>query len=182
MIRSGRISLRHVTEGDLPLVSRGMADPEVRGEFSPTRMMSPHDVRKRFTDNGCSSDDYEMLLICDASGEVLGNVIHFSAKRYSTSREIGYMIYEKRHRSQGYVTEAVGALIDYLFEGFQINRVECCIASQNLASIRTAEKCGFVREGTLRGLVFVKGEFFDLDTFSILRSDWRLRRDQCAFA
>jgi RimJ/RimL family protein N-acetyltransferase len=159
-----------------------MADLEIRGEYSPTRMMSPHDVRKRFTDSGYSSDDFEMLLICDATNEVLGHVIHFSAKRYSTSREIGYMIYEGKHRGQGYATEAVAALIDYLFEGFQINRVECCIAPQNLASIRTAEKCGFVREGRLRGLVFVKGEFFDLDTFSVLRSDWRLRCDQHTLA
>ena len=54
--------------------------------------------------------------------------------------------------------------------------VACNTATTNLASLRLAEKCGFTREGVLRGLVFVAGAYLDDAVFSILRSEWEQRR------
>lgn len=172
MIKNRRITLRHVTESDLPILTKIAADFVARGEFNPSRITSPQTIRKRFQDNGFSTDDFEQLLICNESNEVIGDVVHFQAKRYSTAREIGWLIYEPANRNLGYATEAVAALVDYLFKSFPINRIECSAATENHASIRLAEKCGLIREGILRGLVFVKGVYMDNVLFSILRSDW----------
>jgi RimJ/RimL family protein N-acetyltransferase len=103
---------------------------------------------------------------------VIGDMVHFEAKRYSTACEIGWIIYDLASRNLGYATEAVTALVDYLFKSFPINRIECSAATQNHASIRLAEKCGLIREGVLRGLVFVGGVYPDDVVLSILRSDW----------
>jgi RimJ/RimL family protein N-acetyltransferase len=172
MIKNLRITLRHVTEPDLPILIKVSADAVAHGEFNPSRITSPHAVHKRFFDNGFSSNDYELLLICNEFGDVIGDVVHFQAKRYSTAREIGWTIYDPTNRNRGYATEAVTALVDYLFKSFPINRVECSAATQNHASIRLAEKCGFIREGVLRGLVFVAGVYLDDMVLSIVRSDW----------
>jgi RimJ/RimL family protein N-acetyltransferase len=103
-------------------------------------------------------------------------VVHFRAKRYSSAREIGWTIHDPDNRGRGYATEAVKALVDYLFKSYPINRIECSTASTNRASIGLAEKCGFVREGVLRGLVFVAGVYVDDLVLSMLRSEWEQRR------
>jgi len=178
MIKNLRTTLRHVTEPDLPTLAKVSGDSVARGEFNPSRITSPQAIRKRFQDNGFSSDEYEMLLICNESGDVIGDLVHFQAKRYSTAREIGWSIYDPANRNRGYATEAVTALIDYLFKSFPINRIECSTATQNHASIRLAQKCGFIREGVLRGLVFVGGVYLDDVVLSILRSDWEQRQEE----
>ena len=176
MIRNSRVTLRHIAETDLPLLAKVWADPVARGEFNPTKIASPHSIRKRFLDNGFASEDNEMFLVCDESDAVIGDVGHFQAKRYSTSREIGWSIHDPAKRNRGYATEAVTALVDYLFRSYPINRVECCTSTENLASIRMAQKCGFVREGVLRGLVFVAGVHVDDMVLSLLRAHWALAR------
>lgn len=176
MIKNLRITLRHVTEPDLPILTTVSGDPVARGEFNPSRISSPHAIRKRFQDNGFSSDDSELFLICNEFGAVIGDVVHFQAKRYSTAREIGWTIHNPDNRNRGYATEAVTALIDYLYKSFPINRIECGTSTQNHASLRLAEKCGFMREGVLRGLVFVGGVYMDDIVLSILRSDWEQRQ------
>jgi len=176
MIKNLRISLRHVTESDLPTLAKVAGDPAARGEFNPSKITSPQAIRKRFDDNGFSSEDFEQLLICNEAGDVIGDVVHFRAKRYSTAREIGWIIYDPANRNRGYATEAVTALVDYLFKSFPINRIECSAATQNHASIRLAEKCGLIREGVLRGLVFVGGVYLDDVVLSILRSDWEQKK------
>jgi RimJ/RimL family protein N-acetyltransferase len=172
MIKHLRINLRHVTEPDLPLLAKVSGDPVARGEFNTSRISSPQSIKKRFQDNGFSSDEHELLLICNEFDAVIGDVVHFQAKRYSTAREIGWTIHDPANRNRGYATEAVTALIDYLFKSFPINRIECGTATQNHASIRLAEKCGLVRDGVMRGLVFVGGVYLDDVVLSILRADW----------
>ena len=176
MIKNLRITLRHVTEPDLPILTKVSGDPVARGEFNPSRITSPQVIQQRFQENGFSSDKHELLLICNEFETVIGDVVHFQAKRYSTAREIGWTIHDPENRNRGYATEAVTALIDYLFKSFPINRIECSTATQNLASIRLAEKCGLIREGVLRGLVFVGGVYLDDVVLSILRSDWEQRQ------
>jgi len=176
MIKNLRISLRHVTESDLPTLAKVAGDPAARGEFNPSKITSPQAIRKRFDDNGFSSEDFEQLLICNEAEDVIGDEVHFQAKCYSKAREIGWIIYDPANRNRGYATEAVTALVDYLFKSFPINRIECSAATQNHASIRLAEKCGLIREGVLRGLVFVGGVYLDDVVLSILRSDWEQKK------
>ncbi len=116
MIKHARITLRHVTEADLPILIRISGDPVARGKFNPSRIASPHAIQKRFNENGYSCDDLEMLLVCDESGTVIGDVLHFPGKRYATAREVGWTIRDP------------------------VNRIECCTATHNLASLRMAQK------------------------------------------
>jgi len=176
MIKNLRTTLRHVTEPDLPILVDISGDPVARGEFNPSRISSPHSIQKRFQDNGFAAEEHELFLVCNELGEVIGDVVHFQAKRYSTAREIGWLIHKPANRNRGYATEAVTALIDYLFTSLPINRIECSTSTENHASIRLAERCGLVREGVLRGLVFVAGAYVDDVVLAMVRSDWEQRQ------
>ncbi|HEY1090256.1 MAG TPA: GNAT family protein [Burkholderiaceae bacterium] len=172
MLQGKRIHLRHVTEADLPLLINMANNPAIRGPHGPSLLRSPHLLRKGFAEDGFSSEDREQLLVCDQLGMVIGDVVHFKARRYAAGRELGWCIFEHSLRGQGYASEAAGLLVDYLFANLPINRLECCVAPSNIASQRVAEKVGFQREGLARGLMLVNGEYRDGIDYGLLRSDW----------
>ncbi len=181
MIRSERIGLRHATEADLALIVKMSADPAARGTFLPDRMRAPSEVIKQFAETGFSTDDYEMLLICDLQGaeeKVIGNVVHFRARtRYTTAREIGWTIFEPALRGKGYASEAASRLVDYLFENFQqVYRLECTVSANNAPSRGVAEKLGFKHEALARGLLYVQGQPVDANTFGLIRPEWEQRK------
>jgi RimJ/RimL family protein N-acetyltransferase len=89
-----------------------------------------------------------------------------------TTQEISYDLVPSE-RGKGYCSEAVKIMVDYLFLSKDIVRVQAHIAAGNMASQRVLEKAGFKKEGTFRKEYFVRGEWRDSCTFSILREEWK---------
>ena len=58
-----------------------------------------------------------------------------------------------------------------MWEEVRLERVELQIATDNDASIRVAEKCGYTREGVLRSLYIKPGRRGDFVIYSRLPSD-----------
>ncbi len=59
---------------------------------------------------------------------------------------LGYAL-DQRHNGQGYMQEALAALVTHAFEQLHLHRIEANIMPRNQASIRVVEKLGFVCEG-----------------------------------
>lgn len=59
--------------------------------------------------------------------------------------EIGYHI-AKEYRGKGYATEALGVFLPDIMGKLRITRIQGICVSDNIASIRVLEKCGFVKE------------------------------------
>ena len=70
------------------------------------------------------------------------------------------------------MTEALGTVIDETFRVLNIHRIEAMHFTDNPASGRVMEKCGMTHEGHLRGRVYCKGAFRDVEMWGILRRDW----------
>jgi [ribosomal protein S5]-alanine N-acetyltransferase len=87
-------------------------------------------------------------------------------------------LYGQEHAGQGYATEAVRLLVDYLFGAKKVNRISLVIVPENTPSRRIAEKCGFQLEGTARGAFFHGGRSVDVLIYSLLRDDPRPGRDE----
>ena len=73
------------------------------------------------------------------------------------------------------MTEALAAVLRECFTALRIHRVEAMHECDNPASGRVMEKCGMRHEGTLRGKVFNKGNFHDVELWAMLREDWDAR-------
>lgn len=63
--------------------------------------------------------------------------------------EIGYWI-DCQHAGKGYITEAVNALTQFAFDKFTARRVQICAQRNNKKSRAVAERCGFIKEATLK--------------------------------
>lgn len=121
-----------------------------------------------------------MLAITDkSSGKVIGSLgIHPDQKRAcKNARMIGYVLSET-YWGQGLMTEAVKAVIDYVFTNTDIDILSAMHFPFNTRSKRVIEKCGFQYEGTLRkSAVIYDGSVQDEVCYSLLKEEWKRNAD-----
>ncbi|MFC0865317.1 GNAT family N-acetyltransferase [Sphaerimonospora cavernae] len=111
-------------------------------------------------------------LAMQAHDGIVGSISLFRAQWAAGIAEVGYGVHPA-HRRRGYATEAVRGLCDRLLGESVLRRIELRANSDNTASLRVAEKGGFVREGLLRGGGFEDDGPHDLVVFGRLRGDDR---------
>src|SRR3954468_21064818 len=87
------------------------------------------------------------------------------------SASLGYCLGEAAW-GQGFATEAAGALVQWAFDTFDLNRLQAEADTRNVASGRVLEKLGFVHEGTLREDCIVNGDVSDSWVYGLLRPEW----------
>lgn len=73
----------------------------------------------------------------------------------------------------GYGTEATRLLLDYAFDVVGLHRVSLEVFDYNPRAQRAYEKAGFVREGLQREALWWDGEWHDVVTMAILKTDPR---------
>jgi [ribosomal protein S5]-alanine N-acetyltransferase len=83
---------------------------------------------------------------------------------------IGYDL-QSAFWNNGYLTEALKAVIDVGFTQLNINRIEAEVMQGNIASEKLLAKAGFKNEGVLRDWMLWNGRHYDMTMFSLLRSD-----------
>jgi ribosomal-protein-serine acetyltransferase len=86
------------------------------------------------------------------------------------SADLGYWL-RSDLCGRGLMTEAGRAVVDFGFDRVGLHRIELRAGIYNAASMRVAEKLGFVRGGTLRdGSRGIK-DYYDVYVFDLLESD-----------
>ena len=83
------------------------------------------------------------------------------------SAEIGYGV-RGDERGKGYASEALGAVARWALAEGGVQRAWLTANTDNVASVRVAEKAGFRREGTLRRAALDDDGLHDLAVFSLL--------------
>ena len=84
--------------------------------------------------------------------------------------EVWYKIHPTYWR-QGYTTEALIKIIEWGFLNLKLHRIEAGCAVENIASIKTLEKVGMVREGSKRKILPIRGKWVDNYFYSIIETD-----------
>ena len=69
--------------------------------------------------------------------------------------------------------EALGLLIDFVFDELELHRLEADVDPNNARSIAMFERLGFQREGYLRERWHLLGEIQDSVLFGLLKHEWR---------
>lgn len=109
----------------------------------------------------------------EAPAEVIGTVGCFWVSKEHYSMELGYWIAEPLW-GKGYAAEASRALVTWLFANYAVNRLQAHCVADNDASERVLHKLGFQFEGVARSAVCLRGQFFDVKRFAVLRDEWRI--------
>jgi len=76
---------------------------------------------------------------------------------------------------QGYMREALTAVLNLVFGRFRLHRVEANIQPHNLASRRLVRRLGFRREGYSPRYLKIAGRWRDHERWALIIEDWRMR-------
>ena len=114
------------------------------------------------------------------SGPGLDFVIEFEGRvvgkaGFFTPPDVGYIL----HRDvwgRGLATEAVGAVLDRLFETTDHAMAKADVDPANVASIRLLEKLGFLRTGSAENTWNIGGAWKDSVFYALSREAWGRRR------
>ncbi|MDE0045412.1 MAG: GNAT family protein [bacterium] len=93
----------------------------------------------------------------------------------ASSGTLGYWI-GRSYSRQGYMSEAVEAVIDHVFDEFGLHRLEAACLPANEASRRLLVSRGFSLEGIARSYLKIDGDWRDHLLFSLIESEWRPSR------
>ncbi|MBU2178129.1 MAG: GNAT family N-acetyltransferase [Gammaproteobacteria bacterium] len=120
---------------------------------------------------------YQLAICRLETAELVGDLaIHFID---SQQVEIGFTI-APAYQQQMIATEAVTALLGYLFTELAIHRVVATTDVNNVASYRLLEKLGFRREGHFIQNIFFKGAWGDEYQYALLGSEYFCSEHICS--
>jgi RimJ/RimL family protein N-acetyltransferase len=100
-------------------------------------------------------------------GAVQLNPLHVEPLQVS----IGWLALRAQH-GNGFMTEAVGAVLNTAFGSAGVHRIVADITAGNDASVRLAERLGFRKEAHFVQSVFLRDEWRDEMVYALLASDW----------
>lgn len=133
---------------------------------------------KAFAESGLWTHQKGTFAITDKADRVIGNVSWGQLNGDVPDIELGYRLNSPADSGKGIVTEALGLMTEWLFATQpQANRLSLTIHVDNLASLRVAEKCGFIREATFREAWYNRGHWHDVAISNITRREFEARRD-----
>ena len=107
-----------------------------------------------------------------ADNVLIGTTTLYNLDFTNRRAEVGYAL-GREHWGQGYMHEALQALLTYCFETLNLRRLEADVDPRNEASIQTLERLGFQREGFLRERWEVGGDIQDALFYGLLRPEWK---------
>ena len=106
-------------------------------------------------------------------GRLMGAITLDNIRRGpSQSASVGYWIGPEFSR-QGFMSEALAAVVDHAFGALDLSRVEAACLAENAASRALLERSGFIREGVAKSYLQICGRWRDHLIYSNLRADRR---------
>lgn len=118
---------------------------------------------------------YQWVIELKEIGQPIGSISVVGQKEKTCAAEIGYCM-GRRWWHQGIMSEALKAVMDYLFGEVGMNRIEARHDPNNPHSGGVMRKCGMKYEGTLRGADRNNQGICDAAHYAILRSEWEKPR------
>ncbi len=178
-LHTGRLTLRAFTAGDTAAFAGYRDDPNV-ARYQDWELPVSGDAAARFVDGqravtGPVLGDWVQIAV-EHDGELAGDVA-VGLDETGSLATIGYTV-RPESQGRGIGREAVGALVDALFDSAGVHRVAATIDPRNVSSARLLEQLGFRHEGSAKAAVAVRGAWEDEDRYALLREDrdaWRSR-------
>lgn len=109
--------------------------------------------------------------------DAIVGVLDFHAiSRMRRSAQIGYWLGQE-YNGKGIMTASVRGLIEIGFDYLGLNRIEIQAITENHRSIEIPKRLGFTHEGILRQAQCLKGRYWDLAIYGLLRWEWQAGRE-----
>ena len=174
-IETPRLILRKAQKTDAEPMFRNWAnDPEVTKFLTwptYTQVEMAYPILEIWTKEYEKPNYYQWMIEFKEIGEPIGSISVVSQRDDIGAAEIGYCIGQAWWR-QGIMTEALNAVMHFLFSEVGMNRIEAKHDVNNPHSGGVMKKCGMEFEGISRASDRNNQGICDTAHYAMLRSDW----------
>ncbi len=126
---------------------------------------------QNFVEKYLELEDRELTLVIYFKNQFAGLIGLKDTDIDNKKTEIGYWLSEK-FQHNGIITLSCKALISFLFEKLNLNRVQIKAATENYRSQHIPERLGFTKEGTERKGELLSRGFVDLFVYGLLKDEY----------
>jgi ribosomal-protein-alanine N-acetyltransferase len=128
---------------------------------------------KRYNKETRLDSAYVFFVLRETDNTLMGGCTLSNVRRGVTQCcTLGYWIGERFAR-KGHMSEAVKALIPFVFRTLGLHRIEAACLTGNEASKSLLARCGFRQEGLARRYLLINGEWADHLLFALLEDEAR---------
>lgn len=174
-LETDRLILRRFVNEDAAAMYKNWASDS---EVTKYLMWQPHssqEVSQNITDDWIKqySDEkyyHWAIVLKDNGNEPIGGISVVQMNEETSMTHIGYCI-GKAWWHQGIMSEALKAVMDFLFDVVDVNRIESRHDPRNPNSGRVMKKCGMKYEGTLRSSDWNNQGICDACYYALLKSE-----------
>ena len=174
-LNAARLKLKLVTLEDLDAIYK-MQSNELVARYNTIGIPDDKEFTKTLIDNALGDDtfgktNFWWTLALKESNQFIGEAgLNLSKFKYK-SGEIFYALHPD-FWGNGYATEAIEAILNYAFVDLSLHRISAGVATENVGSIKLLERVGMQREGKLRKILPIRGEWWDNYQYAILEEDF----------
>ncbi len=176
LLKSDRLLLRPWIEKDAPELLAAFGDPETMRFWNTPPLRTAGELADQITRSRSASPDQHAAwaVLLKEEGRVVGMVNYHHRDLRNRRLEVGFIACPAYQR-QGYMREAVRALIQHCFVTLDVHRIEAMIAPQNTRSVALVERLGFKLEGgPLRDRLALAGDsWMSVLVYALLRPEWQ---------
>ena len=115
---------------------------------------------------------YDFGIVEKEHGCAVGCIGLKNINLHDKNAEVGYWLGE-RYWGRGYVTEALGLMVRFVFKELRLRRVYAIVHASNQGSIKVLERSGFKREGSFRKACLMGGRWTDVYAYGLLKEEFR---------
>ncbi|SCX13095.1 GNAT family N-acetyltransferase [Candidatus Aquiluna sp. UB-MaderosW2red] len=174
--QSNQLRLRTLRTSDAENMLPYFSDPEVCRfiPWEPRGIEGVNTFLTEVSDQHVPKKDGDDLVlgIEHLNHGVIGQLKMFYRSQLNGMVEVGYVI-NPVFSGRGFVTQALGLFIDWIFQFLPARRITAQVDQRNLPSSKVLRRLGFRLEATEIDREWFKGEYCTMETYALLKSEWR---------
>ncbi len=173
-LRTNRLLLRPICQEDAKAMFKYRSDAETnqyQGWIPETEEDVIDFIGRTSIKENIPETWFQLVIVQKTSDELIGDIgIHFLGEE-NLQVEIGYTV-AKHWQGKGFATEAVSAVLHYLFERLKKYRVTASLDPDNIPSIKLLERLGFRKEAHFKKSIWLNDEWVDDLVYALLKEEW----------
>jgi len=168
-----RVYLRALEIEDYKTTFKWRQDVDIQYGFSDKKVFVSSENEKKWIENIINDFSKVSLGIClKENDKLIGLTFLTDIDMHNKTGHCPSLIGDKEHWGKGLATEARMLILHHAILDRGLNRIWARIVSDNIASIRMCEKCGYKKEGEFKQSRFKNGSFVDEFYYAVLKEDF----------
>lgn len=176
LIETERLRLRPVLESDAKEIFETFSDREALQYYGMEPLTSADEAPaliNAFEKGYSSGSAIRWGIVRKEEDKLIGTCGFHNWSKSDRRTELGYEL-NRKYWHNGFMNEALKAIIHYGFNGMEFNRIAAVIRPENTSSRALVKKLGFQEEALLQEHQRADEQFYDMYIYSLLKKNAKI--------